>query len=150
MGVSQYERFQLATAELDEGTVLLEASAGTGKTYALTGILVRMILEGVVKQIEQALVVTFTVAAADELKNRLRSALQRAHQVCLGAQDDDPFFQGLSPFGKPGADRLRRALDDFDQASVLTIHGFCKRLLDESAFESNEPFELDFSTIITK
>ena len=145
MAAPLYEKFELATAPLDEGTVLLEASAGTGKTYTLTGILVRMLLEGVVEHIEQALVVTFTVAAADELKNRLRSAIQRAHSVCLGGKDDDKFFQSLQSFGKKGAAQLRRALDEFDQASVITIHGFCKRLLDESAFESDEPFDLDFA-----
>ena len=146
MAAPLYERFDLMKAPLDEGTVLLEASAGTGKTYTLTGILVRMLLEGMVKHIEEALVVTFTVAAADELKNRLRAAIQRAHNVCLGHQDDDPFFQSLQTFGKKGATQLRRALDEFDQASVMTIHGFCKRLLDESAFESDEPFDLDFTT----
>ena len=72
------ERFDLAGAPLDEGTVLLEASAGTGKTYTLTGILVRMLLEGVIEDVEEALVVTFTVAAADELKNRLRQAIHKA------------------------------------------------------------------------
>lgn len=146
MAAPLYPRFELAKAPLDEGTVLLEASAGTGKTYTLTGILVRMLLEGMVKHIEEALVVTFTVAAAAELKNRLRAAIQRAHNVCLGHQDDDPFFQSLQTFGKKGATQLRRALDEFDQASVMTIHGFCKRVLDESAFESDEPFDLDFTT----
>lgn len=145
MAPAQYERFQLADAPLDEGTVLLEASAGTGKTYTLTGILVRMLLEGLVEHVEEALVVTFTVAAADELKNRLRAAIQRAYLVCLGHKDSDPFFHGLAHHGKKGAANLRRALDEFDQASVMTIHGFCKRLLDESAFESNEPFDLDFA-----
>ena len=147
MASPQYSRFELTTAPLNEGTVLLEASAGTGKTYTLTGILVRMLLEGLVKHVEEALVVTFTVAAADELKNRLRAAIQRAHNVCLGQSDDDPFYQSLKKeYGKKGATQLRRALDEFDQASVMTIHGFCKRLLNESAFESDEPFELDFTT----
>ncbi|MFN3240207.1 MAG: UvrD-helicase domain-containing protein [Planctomycetota bacterium] len=140
-----YQRFALADAPLDEGTVLLEASAGTGKTYTITGILVRMLLEGVVEHVEQALVVTFTVAAADELKNRLRAGIRRALAVCLGADDQDEFFAGLRRHGKQGAQRLRRALDEFDQASVMTIHGFCKRLLEESAFESDQPFDLDFA-----
>ncbi|HEB51806.1 MAG TPA: hypothetical protein ENI87_00985, partial [bacterium] len=140
-----YRAFVLQDAPLDEGTVLLEASAGTGKTYTLTGVLVRMLLEGTVEHIEQALVVTFTVAAADELKNRLRAALQQALRVCQGERDTDPFFASLAAHGTRGAQRLRRALDEFDQASVMTIHGFCKRLLDEAAFESEEPFELEFT-----
>lgn len=145
MANPHYERFELATAPLNEGTVLLEASAGTGKTYTLTGILVRMLLEGVVESVEEALVVTFTVAASNELKNRLRAAIQRAHRVCLGHKDNDPFFGGLATFGAKGAKVLRRALDEFDRSSVMTIHGFCKRLLDESAFESDEPFDLEFA-----
>jgi len=145
MASHHYERFELATAPLNEGTVLLEASAGTGKTYTLTGILVRMLLEGVVENVEKALVVTFTVAASNELKNRLREAIQRAHAVCLGHKDPDPFFAGLKTFGAKGAQVLRRALDEFDRSSVMTIHGFCKRLLDESAFESDEPFDLEFA-----
>jgi len=144
-GAQHYQTFRLADAPLDEGTALLEASAGTGKTYTLTGILVRMLLEDVVEHVEQALVVTFTVAAANELKNRLRAAIALAHDVCLGKKVDDPFFAGLAKHGKKGANKLRRALDEFDQASVMTIHGFCKRLLDEAAFESNEPFDLEFA-----
>lgn len=145
MATPHYERFNLQSAPLSEGTVLLEASAGTGKTYTLTGILVRMLLEGVVENIEEALVVTFTVAASNELKNRLRTAIQRAHRICLGQKDGDKFYAGLASFGKKGAATLRRALDDFDRSSVMTIHGFCKRLLDESAFESDQPFDLDFA-----
>ena len=141
--------FSLVDAPLDQGTVLLEASAGTGKTYTITGLLVRMLLEDVVEHVEEALVVTFTVAAADELKNRLRAGIVRALKVCQGdaeAADGDAFFAGLARHGRVGAEKLRRALDEFDQASVMTIHGFCKRLLEESAFESDQPFELEFTT----
>jgi len=140
--------FSLVDAPLDQGTVLLEASAGTGKTYTITGLLVRMLLEDVVEHVEEALVVTFTVAAADELKNRLRAGIVKALKVCLGdaeAADGDEFFAGLARHGHAGAQKLRRALDEFDQASVMTIHGFCKRLLEESAFESDQPFELEFT-----
>ena len=76
--------FSLVDAPLDQGTVLLEASAGTGKTYTITGLLVRMLLEDVVEHVEEALVVTFTVAAADELKNRLRAGIVKALKVCQG------------------------------------------------------------------
>ena len=137
--------FDVSSASLDLGVTQLEASAGTGKTYTLTGILLRLLLEEEIECIEQALVVTFTIAATDELKNRLRAGITRALAVCEGGADDDPFFSGLSPHGKKGARILRQALDDFDRASIATIHGFCKRLLDESAFESHEPFELEFA-----
>ena len=104
--------FSLADAPLDEGTVLLEASAGTGKTYTITGVLVRMLLEGVIDKVEQALVVTFTVAAADELKNRLREGIRTALSSCQGVAVSDPFFAGLGRHGADGAARLRQALDD--------------------------------------
>ncbi|MEC9048479.1 MAG: exodeoxyribonuclease V subunit beta [Planctomycetota bacterium] len=138
--------FSLEDAPLNQGTVLLEASAGTGKTYTITGVLVRMLLEGVIDKVEQALVVTFTVAAADELKNRLRAGVRTALSACEGEHVTDPFFAGLARHGSDGAARLRRALDDFDQAAVMTIHGFCNRLLVESAFECDQPFDLQMTT----
>ncbi|HEU4418533.1 MAG TPA: UvrD-helicase domain-containing protein, partial [Planctomycetota bacterium] len=139
------QRFELERDPLGEGTVLLEASAGTGKTYALTGILLRLLLEGAIERLEQVLVVTFTVAATDELKNRLRAGLVHALSVCDGAPARDPFFAGLARHGAKGARILRQALENFDEVAVAMIHGFCKRLLDEAAFESQEPFELELA-----
>ena len=142
--MTQLAPFDLHTASLARGTVLLEASAGTGKTYTLVGVLLRMLLEGVVERLDQMLVVTFTVAATEELKTRLRDALQRTLSAVDGAPEDDPFFLAMA--AKPEAKaRLRAAIDDFDQVVIATIHGFCKRVLDEAAFESHEPFELEFT-----
>jgi exodeoxyribonuclease V beta subunit len=136
-------RFSLDTAPLDRGTVLLEASAGTGKTYTLVGLLLRLLLEGRIDRLEQALVVTFTIAATEELKTRLRSAIEQLLAVIGGAPCDEPLYRRLATLD--GAEqRLRQALDDFDRAPIATIHGFCKRLLDESAFETRQPFRLDF------
>ncbi len=135
--------FDLATADLGPGRVLLEASAGTGKTYTLVGVLLRMLLERRLERLDQALVVTFTIAATDELKNRLRHGLQRA-LAATAAPDPDPFFAALG--ARPGAAAiLRDALAGFDQVAVATIHGFCKRVLEDAAFESHEPFRLDFA-----
>lgn len=135
--------FTLADASLDPGTVLLEASAGTGKTYALVGLVLRLLLERRVDRLDQILVVTFTVAATEELKNRLRAGLAAALAAVDGAHAD-PLFTALAR--RPGAGALlQQALDDFDQAAVATMHGFCKRLLEEAAFESHEPFTLDFT-----
>jgi len=134
--------FDVRGAPLDAGTTLLEASAGTGKTYTLVGLLLRLLVEGRIERLDQALVVTFTVAATDELKNRLRAALHRTLRAVRGG-DEDPLYRDLA--GHPEAERrLREALDDFDRVAVATIHGFCKRLLDEAAFESCEPFAVDF------
>ena len=137
--------FDLHHASLARGTVLLEASAGTGKTYTLVGVLLRMLLEGVVDRLDQVLVVTFTVAATEELKTRLRDALRRTLRAAEGEAEDDPFFVAMAKAEHAKA-RLRSAIDDFDQVVIATIHGFCKRVLEEAAFESHEPFELEFTT----
>ncbi|MBX3463794.1 MAG: UvrD-helicase domain-containing protein [Planctomycetes bacterium] len=135
--------FSLESAPLDRGTVLLEASAGTGKTYTLVGLLLRLLFEGRIPSLDRALVVTFTIAATEELKNRLRAALERIGRVAEGAPCDDPFFRRLARTDGARA-MVRAALDDFDRVPIATIHGFCKRLLDESAFETRQPFRLDF------
>ena len=136
-------RFSLESAPLDRGTVLLEASAGTGKTYTLVGLLLRLLFEGRIASLDRALVVTFTIAATEELKTRLRAGLELVLRTADGAPCDDPFFRRLA--AREGARQLaREALDDFDRVPIATIHGFCKRLLDESAFETRQPFRLDF------
>ncbi|MGE3173039.1 MAG: exodeoxyribonuclease V subunit beta [Planctomycetota bacterium] len=137
--------FDLRRGKLPKGTMLLEASAGTGKTYTITGIVLRMLLEGIVESLPQVLVVTFTVAATEELKTRLRRALAQGIAACEGAPTDDPFLQHLAAaHGQDGARTLRKALAQADEMSVATIHGFCRRVLEESAFESALPFASDF------
>ena len=131
---------------IPSGTTLIEASAGTGKTYTLTGIVLRLILEKKLS-VGQILVVTFTNAATEELGGRIRSALREAYQVLAAdAEVEDPFLRALQQQygGAEGVEALRRALLDFDELTIATIHGFCKRVLEESAFESGLPFELEF------
>ncbi|MCA8948805.1 MAG: UvrD-helicase domain-containing protein [Planctomycetes bacterium] len=136
-------RFDLATAPLDAGTVLLEASAGTGKTYSVVGVLLRLLLEGHIDRLDRALVVTFTVAATAELKNRLRRGLLATLRATRDGSDDE--FLATLARQPDAAARVRAALADFDEVPVHTIHGFCKRLLDDAAFESREPFGLEFA-----
>ncbi len=134
-----------------EGTNLIEASAGTGKTYAITGLVLRLILElGVL--IQQILVVTFTEAATSELKDRVRRRLREAVDAFAEATTDDPFLQGLldrhpDPVSKESALRkLNCALSDFDQAAIFTIHGFCLRTLQDHAFASGMLFDAELVT----
>ncbi len=70
--------FDLAHTPIEDGTTLIEASAGTGKTYCLAGLVVRLLVEKKVDAIGKILVVTFTNAAADELAGRIREALRHA------------------------------------------------------------------------
>jgi exodeoxyribonuclease V beta subunit len=139
--------FDLPTAPIEGGITVVEASAGTGKTYCLTGLVLRLLLEERVRDVGKVLVVTFTNAATHELVTRLRAALRHAHRLLRGeVAAADPFFRHLAQ--RHGDDRgravLRRALLCFDDLGVFTIHGFCKRVLQESAFESGIDFQPEF------
>ena len=133
-----------------EGVNLIEASAGTGKTWTICGLYLRMLLEQR-RAVDQILVVTFTNAATAELRERIRS-----HVVaCLNhfrrgsGTSGDPFARGLAARleGELGRDRLdlirllELALETFDEAAIHTIHGFCQRALAEIPFAAGLPFE---------
>ncbi len=106
------------------GERLVEAGAGTGKTWTLVRLHRRLLLEKKIP-IDRILVVTFTNAATAEVKTRIREELRR-----------------LLDAGEGEEDLLRRALRDFDRAPVSTIHGFCGRVLQEEAFQSGTPFDV--------
>jgi exodeoxyribonuclease V beta subunit len=115
---------------------VIEASAGTGKTYTLEHLLVQLILEPV--PLENLLVVTYTRKAALELAARVRAKL--AELLAFEGSGDAP--QG--PFwelGEAQLELLRRALLGFDRATICTIHAFCKQVLDDAAFEGGHLFE---------
>lgn len=131
-----------------DGTVLIEASAGTGKTYTLVRLMARHILwHG--HGIEQVLAVTFTNAAAAELKQRLRAFLLQVdaelnHLQSTGEfrADDDiaHLFDGVDDAAMMQAVmRLKTALANIDRAAVFTIHGFCQRLLQRFALRTGQP-----------
>ncbi len=134
--------------ELPPGTTLIEASAGTGKTYTITTLVLRLLLEQELR-IEEILVVTFTEAATAELQHRIRGRLRQALERFESNQkgDDDlleSLVERLGPEGRPHAiRRLRAALTSFDLAAISTIHGFCKRMLQENAFESGVLFDTE-------
>ncbi|WP_025324372.1 exodeoxyribonuclease V subunit beta [Deferrisoma camini] len=135
--------FDLATAPL-AGTHLIEASAGTGKTYALAGLVLRLVIERRLP-VDRILVVTFTVAAAEELRGRIRRRLVEG-LAAFEAEDagDDPLLGRL--LGRcPDRDRVRDdlalALAEFDRAPVHTIHGFCQRVLQDHGFEGAAPLD---------
>ncbi|OZC01815.1 UvrD-helicase domain-containing protein [Rubricoccus marinus] len=150
------ETFKALDVPLAPGITLVEASAGTGKTYALTELVLRLVLEdGALGEgtpdLRKLLVVTFTVAATEELKTRIRRALREALDAFEGGEASgvvEPFLAryGATPEAREaGAQRLRHALGQVGEAAVFTIHGFCKRVLERSAFESGEPFAFDFT-----
>ena len=130
------------------GVKLIEASAGTGKTYTITNLYLRHVLQGTMPP--QILVVTFTNAATEELRGRIRLRLFQALQMLRGKDrfDDEFLAQLLSRFKtQPGElqqiqiQRLRHALAIMDQAAISTIHSFCQRLIQDHALPGLQYFE---------
>ncbi|MBF4163484.1 UvrD-helicase domain-containing protein [Nocardioides sp. CBS4Y-1] len=123
------------------GTTLLEASAGTGKTWTIGALVTRYVAEGAVR-LEQMLVITFGRAASQELRQRVRDQLVEAERL-LGddpatAPSSDEVAQSplltllLACDGDERARRHRRVLDalaDFDAATIATTHQFCRQVL---------------------
>lgn len=126
--------FKADSVEL-AGINLIEASAGTGKTFTLAELYCRLVIE---KQLEvsQILVVTYTRAATEELRSRLRKRLVEERQKLSGKDDADP----------TALKRLKLAIQSFDEAAIFTIHGFCQRALQDFAFESGHLFDMEMVT----
>jgi exodeoxyribonuclease V beta subunit len=134
------------------GRNLIEASAGTGKTYAIACLYLRLLIEKELTP-EQILVVTYTEAATEELRGRIRSRIREALNVFSGDDTQDAFLTGLAanlngkgPEQAKSRDMLARALKSFDTASIFTIHGFCLRALQDNAFESASLFDTELVT----
>ncbi|TIC79587.1 exodeoxyribonuclease V subunit beta [Crenobacter intestini] len=132
------------------GVNLIEASAGTGKTWTIAALFVRLLLEGdAPPAVDQVLVVTYTKAATAELRGRLRARLVELRD-CLEDESlaADPLVDALrarfagEARGEAVA-RLTAAIAGFDGAAIYTIHGFCQRVLREAAFESGQTFEAE-------
>ena len=88
------KKFNLAETPLRRGTSLIEASAGTGKTYAITALFVRLIVEENLS-VREILAVTYTVAATEELRRRVRQSLVQALQGFGSGTSDVPFLEAL-------------------------------------------------------
>lgn len=120
------------------GLNLVEASAGTGKTFTIAGLYLRLVLEAQIP-VENILVVTYTKAATAELRDRLRARLVHAGCVLNGTAQADEQLTAIMlavPDKKALQRRLELALASFDLAAIYTIHGFCQRVLADSAFEA--------------
>ncbi|MBQ0753159.1 MAG: exodeoxyribonuclease V subunit beta [Gammaproteobacteria bacterium] len=139
----------IATLPLN-GVQLIEASAGTGKTWSITGLYLRWVLgiglrEGDTPlEVDKILVVTFTKAAVAELRGRIRLRLREALDVLNNDKQDEFLATLLADIDPaPAKKRLKLALSCMDNAAIYTIHGFCKRLLSQYAFEAGISFDLD-------
>lgn len=141
------------------GSQLIEASAGTGKTFTISALYLRLILghggeQGFARELlpPQILVVTFTDAATKELRERIRARLAEAGRFFRGELDDaDPLLQQLrdeypQEHWPRCASRLEIAVQWMDEAAVSTIHGWCQRMLREHAFDSGSLFTQSLET----
>jgi len=140
-GIAALDRHPVFDSGILQGFHLLEADAGTGKTWTISGLVTRALVERGLG-IDRILVVTFTRAATAELSRRIRErieALVRAVDARIAGRDDEsnePFCAAyLQRIADPQAAlrRLRVALAQIDEAQVRTIHGFCHGVIDEHA-----------------
>jgi len=149
--VSAAAPFDLAGA-LPDHLTLIEASAGTGKTYALAALATRYVAEGGVTASELC-VVSFTEAATAELRGRVRSRLAEAaaHLADEAPESSDPILAHLAagPADHLASRRtgLEAAVADFDTATIATIHGFCSRLVAATGADTTTTVADDRTTI---
>ena len=129
----------------------IEASAGTGKTFTLSLLVLRLLLEGEIA-LPNILAVTFTKAATEELKIKIRSQIKLAQDLLNAGVADD--IDTLAPEKRATAGVLKLllpqksethlrqllevAIQDCDRASVFTIHGFCQRILNDHALSAGQ------------
>ncbi|SDU26662.1 exodeoxyribonuclease V subunit beta [Halopseudomonas salegens] len=141
------------------GSRLIEASAGTGKTFTISALYLRLVLgQGGEADFPHALlppeilVVTFTEAATQELRDRIRARLVDAASAFREElPDPDPIITALcqqtpTEHWPASARRLEIAAQWMDQAAVSTIHSWCQRMLREHAFDSGSLFEQTLET----
>jgi exodeoxyribonuclease V beta subunit len=120
---------------LPEGTTVLEASAGTGKTFTIAALATRYVAEGAA-ELSELMLVTFGRAATSELRDRVRERLvgaERALRDPAVRRSDDALLRHLADVDDAELDRRRRrltrALAEFDRATIATTHGFCQQML---------------------
>lgn len=132
---------------------MIEASAGTGKTYTITNLYLRLIL-GLYDRpypVDEILVLTFTIAATEELRERIRRRLGEARAWLLGHASDDATLNAigndLSRAGRTddGLRLTNAAIQLMDEAAIFTIHGFCGRVLRDKAFETRMLFDVELN-----
>jgi exodeoxyribonuclease V beta subunit len=142
--------FDVFNADL-EGLSLIEASAGTGKTWNICGLYLRLLLERKL-EVQKILVVTFTNAATAELRDRIRSRIVEVLEYLRGrASSTDPFAKDLTAAVARNSERkkdemqalLEAALSCFDEAAIYTIHAFCQRALADTPLAAGLPYGLE-------
>ena len=147
--INQIDELDLFSLPLT-GRVLIEASAGTGKTYSLAFIYLRLLL-GIGENgfhrpllVDEILVVTFTQSATEELRYRIRQNIVQLLNACQNADHVEPDYQALLVLidnKQVAIEQLMLAEQSMDEAAIFTIHGFCQRMLMQYAFEAGLLFD---------
>jgi len=140
---------KLKPFEIDlSGINLVEASAGTGKTYNITSLYIRSLIEHDIT-VGNILVVTYTEAATKELRDRLLDRIRHSISVLKKGRsdkEDDQFLDDLLDYVSDRGQAIKKldaAVRSFDEASVYTIHGFCYQALQEQAFDSRAMYDAE-------
>ena len=123
--------FNLADPQLETGRVVIEASAGTGKTYSLTVLVVRHVAERGLTA-DQLLMVTFTNAATAELREKTREQAQETLQHLRNSKQEHPWMTTMlasEDSRLTAISNLQAFLSHFDDTTITTIHGFCQIVL---------------------
>ncbi|MDY3115637.1 MAG: UvrD-helicase domain-containing protein [Sutterella sp.] len=138
--------FQVSKAPLEQIT-LVEASAGTGKTYSIKHLVLRLVVEEAIS-IERLLVMTFTRAATAELKRRIEEHFRETADVLLGRTLESGLIaEQITLWEEKGITRetalarVETALAELDRANILTIHSFCRQILQERSFSAGESLD---------
>ncbi|MBV7300032.1 exodeoxyribonuclease V subunit beta [Enterovibrio paralichthyis] len=150
------QRLETMTFPL-HGQRLIEASAGTGKTFTIAGLYLRLLLghgseesaHATPLSVDKILVVTFTEAATQELRDRIRARIHDARLAFSRGESADPVIAPLLAAisdHRQAELRLLQAERQMDEAAIYTIHGFCQRMLTQNAFESGSLFTNEFIT----
>jgi len=146
--VGMVKEFSAFVTPLETGVTLIEASAGTGKTFSIAMLVLRFVVEKKIS-IEQILVVTFTNAATQELKARIRRRLQDLRNYLLNPELSEGLDDAFMQWADEIVDRdeaislLTQALAAIDSAAIFTIHSFCQRMLRQFALESGQLFDAE-------
>jgi len=138
----EYPRLSILDDLPSSGHVIIEASAGTGKTYAIEHLILEL-LRSSAKTIEEILVVTFTEKATGELRERIRAAIENILRAPVPGSHQPKAGHALALIDVSARLRLEHALARFELAPIFTIHAFCNRVLTEFAFQSGALFNLE-------
>ncbi len=141
------KNFEVTSVEISKSN-LIEASAGTGKTFSIAILVLRLIIEKEIS-INQILMVTYTKAAVAELEERIRKFIKTALHALENKSELDPIIKKIvdDSIKLKSKEKVEQLLKDahlnIDESSVLTIHSFCQNTLTEFAFETSQLFDME-------